>query len=215
MLVDAGVTSVMGAYNRVNGEPCCGSPTLLADILRGEWGFEGFVCSDCRRHRRHAHAPQGDGRRAESAVLAVTQRLRPGDRPQLPTGAAGSPCGKGLLSEEEIDRCLTRVLTARFRLGMFDDPKSVPYAAIRGDVVQCERHLALAREAAVKSCVLLKNNGVLPLGPKVRTICVGGPNAARRGRAARQLLPQRLRAAGHRAGGHWSGPPPRAPRSPT
>ena len=176
MLVDAGVASVMGAYNRVNGEPCSGSQTLLVDILRGEWGFQGFVCSDAgavtAMHRHHKVTADALG----SVVLAVRNgcdlEIGRSYAAELPVAVE-----KGLLSEEQIDRCLTRVLTTRFRLGMFDDPADVPYAAIRGDAVQCERHLALARRAAAKSVVLLKNNGVLPLGPQVRTICVGGPNA--------------------------------------
>jgi beta-glucosidase len=146
------------------------------DILRGEWGFDGFVCSDAgaiaAMHRHHKVTADA----LQSAVLAVRSgcdlEIGRSYPTQLPAAVE-----QGLLSEEDVDRCLARVLKARFRLGMFDEPKDVPYAAIRGDVVQCERHIALAREAAVKSCVLLKNNGVLPLGPQVRTICVSGPNA--------------------------------------
>ncbi len=177
LLVDAGAASVMGAYNRVNGEACCGSRTLLVDVLRGEWGFDGFVCSDAgaiaAMHRHHKVTEDA----LHSVVLGVQcgcdldiGRNYPNNLPEA--------VEKGLLSEEDVDRSLTRVMTARFRLGMFDPPEDVPYAGIRGDAVQCERHTALARESAVKSCVLLKNNGILPLGPEVRIVNVSGPNAA-------------------------------------
>ena len=175
-LVEAGVESVMGAYNRTNGEPCCGSPTLLAGILRGDWGFEGHVISDCWAiedfHTNH-HATAGP---LESVALAVKNScdLCCGHLYEHLLEAVKA----GLLEEGDLDKCVTRLLTTRFKLGMFDAPELVPFASTPVSVINCAEHRELAREAAAQSIVLLKNaDNLLPLGNRFRKILVVGPNA--------------------------------------
>jgi beta-glucosidase len=168
--------SVMGAYNRTNGEACCASPTLLQEILREQWGFDGYVVSDCGaiddiyRHHKLAKTPE------EAASLAVRNGC------DLNCGKTYSELVKasaeGLISEAEIDQAVTRLFKARFRLGMFDPPDRVAYARIPYKVVDCAEHRALALEAAHKSIVLLKNQGnLLPLSKEIDSIAVIGPNA--------------------------------------
>jgi beta-glucosidase len=178
-VVEGGAFSVMGAYNRLNGEPCCASPTLLGQILRGEWGFKGYVVSDCGAiqdiHRNHRVTASQE----ESAALAVRNGcdLNCGDAYPALHGAYT----KGLVTEADIDACVRRLIEARLRLGMFDPPESVPYASIPYEVVDCDAHRALALEAARASIVLLKNEGgLLPLSPDCGTIAVIGPNADNR-----------------------------------
>jgi beta-glucosidase len=177
-LVDEGVESVMGAYNRVNGEPCCASTLLLQEILRGEWGFAGHVVSDCGAigdiHDHH----KVTGSAEQSSALAVRNGcdLNCGTTYEaLPAAVEG-----GLLSEQDIDRSLRRLLRTRFRLGMFDPPEHVPFTKIGTDRIRCPEHVDLAREAAEKSIVLLKNNGVLPVvrGDTPKRLYLTGHNAA-------------------------------------
>lgn len=168
------VESVMGAYNRVNGEPACGSKTLLKDILREKWGFQGHVVSDCwairdfhENHKVTATAP-------ESAALALQN-------------GCDLNCGhtylqllealqEGLISEEEITTACERLFTTRFLLGLFDS--DCEYNSIPVTDTDTDDHAALALEAAEKSMVLLENDGVLPLNPdQTRTLAVIGPNA--------------------------------------
>ncbi|MDQ3707292.1 MAG: glycoside hydrolase family 3 C-terminal domain-containing protein [Chloroflexota bacterium] len=176
-LVEAGVESVMGAYNRTNGEPCCAHPYLIGEVLRGQWGFEGHFLSDCGAiddiYMGHGSAPDA----ASAAALALTRGC------DLECGGTykhlGEALERGLVSMNDIDRALSRVLTTRFKLGMFDPPEQVPYASTPLSVIGSEEHRALAYEAAVKSVVLLKNrNNILPLGHEVRTMRVLGPTAA-------------------------------------
>jgi beta-glucosidase len=165
-------SAVMGAYNRTNGEPCCASKTLLQKILFGEFGFDGYVVSDCGAIcdiNRHHHVTQNE---AESAALAVNNgcQLNCGDAFKwLKTSVA-----LGLLSEETITAAVERLFTARFRLGQFDD--DCVYDQIPYDVVESDNHRALNRKMAQESIVLLKNNGILPLKDE-GTIAVIGPNA--------------------------------------
>ncbi|MBB5518426.1 beta-glucosidase H [Amphiplicatus metriothermophilus] len=177
---ETGVASVMCAYNAVWGAPACGSERLMVDLLRGELGFDGYVVSDCGAigdfYYPHAHAYVET--RAEAAALAVKMGtdLNCGDGEGNKMDALPEAVEKGLIAEAEIDRAVERLFAARFRLGMFDDPADVPWASIPYSVVASPEHLALSEEAARKSLVLLKNNGVLPLkgGEKVAVI---GPNA--------------------------------------
>lgn len=173
---EADVSAVMGAYNRVNGEPCCGSKTLLQDILRDEWGFKGYVVSDCgavcdfHEHHKVTHNA------AESSAMAVNNGcdLNCGNAYTYLKAAAAS----GMISEENIDKAVRRLLAAKFRLGMFDEPEKVPYSSLDYDVVDCDAFRNLALEAARKSMVLLKNeNNVLPLNKNIKTIALIGPNA--------------------------------------
>jgi beta-glucosidase len=176
-LVAAGVEAVMGAYNRVNGAPCCAHPYLLGTVLRETWGFAGHVVSDCGAvadiYQGHGAAPDA----ATAAAQALTHGcdLECGNTYRHLAGALE----RGLVGEADIDRALARVLATRFKLGMFDPPEQVPYAATPPEVVASAEHRALAHAAAAQSVVLLKNRGnILPLSPAVRTIRVLGPTAA-------------------------------------
>ncbi|MDI7276062.1 MAG: glycoside hydrolase family 3 C-terminal domain-containing protein [Anaerolineae bacterium] len=168
--------SVMGAYNRVNGEPCCASPTLLEEILRRQWGFDGYVVSDCGAIRDIYHGHKVVATAEEAAALAVRHGC------DLNCGVTFSALVKaadqGLITEAEIDRSVRRLFTARMRLGMFDPPERVPYAQIPHSVNDCPQHRALALQAARESIVLLRNEGnLLPLARDLRAIAVIGPNA--------------------------------------
>lgn len=173
-LVEAGVAGVMGAYNRTNGEPCCGSKTLLKDKLRDEWKFDGYVTSDCWAisdfHLHH----QVTGTATESVALALENGcdLNCGNLYAYLLQAMQ----EGKITEEQIRRSTERLLTIRMRLGMFDE--HTPFDEIGYDKVDCEEHRALNEEVARKSMVLLKNNGILPLDKsKIKNIAVMGPNA--------------------------------------
>ncbi len=173
LVVDADVEAVMGAYNRTNGEPCCGSKTLLADILRGEWGFEGHVVSDCWAIRDFHEHHQVTDTPEESAALALEN-------------GCDVNCGntyiymmkayeKGLVTEEQIRLAAVRLFTCRYMLGIMEGSQydEIPYTA-----VECREHISKAREASEKSCVLLKNDGMLPLDKeRIQTLAVIGPNA--------------------------------------
>ncbi|MDR1100352.1 MAG: glycoside hydrolase family 3 C-terminal domain-containing protein [Treponema sp.] len=177
VLVDAEVETVMGAYNRTLGEPCCGSTYLLKDILRGRWGFKGHVVSDCWAirdfHENHKITKSPE----ESAALALNAGcdLNCGcTYPELTVSHK-----KGLVTEEAIDTALTRLLRTRFKLGMFDPPEADPWAHLGRETINSEKHQALARQAAEKSIVLLKNDGgLLPLDNSPKKIAVVGPGAA-------------------------------------
>jgi beta-glucosidase len=175
-ITEAKAESIMGAYNRTNGEPCCGSPTLLRHILREEWGFGGFVVSDCWAIKDFHESHRVTNSFEESAALAVQSGcdLNCGCAySHIPVAVAG-----GLLREEDLDVCLRRLFRARMRLGMFDPPERVPYASIPYEINDCEQHRALARAAASASMVLLKNDhDLLPLRKDLRSIAVIGPNA--------------------------------------
>ncbi|MHB1001717.1 MAG: glycoside hydrolase family 3 C-terminal domain-containing protein [Armatimonadota bacterium] len=175
-VVDGKAVSIMGAYNRTNGEVCCGSKTLLQDILRDEWGFDGYVVSDCGAicdfHLNHkvTNSPQ------ESAALAVNNgcELNCGDT----YGHLIIAVEQGLISEETIDLAVKRLMMARFRLGMFDPEEMVPYAQIPYEVNDCYDHRKLALKTAQESIVLLKNaDNMLPLSKDLKSIAVIGPNA--------------------------------------
>ena len=177
-LAQAGVACVMGAYNRVNGEPCCGSRTLLVDILRGEWGYDGFVVSDAGAVPAFDEAHKVTDDPVASAALAMNMGcdMEIGGKSFEQLAQA---LQHGLVSEQRIDQAVTRILEVRFRLGLFDDPEDVPYSAIGPEVIQCDGHLALAEQAARGSVVLLKNDALLPLSSDThRTVFVTGPNAA-------------------------------------
>ncbi|NLH98848.1 MAG: glycoside hydrolase family 3 protein [Chthonomonadales bacterium] len=172
---EAKAASIMPAYNRTNGEACAASPTLLGEILRGAWGFKGYVVSDCGAiddiYRHHGLASS----REEAAALSVRAGcdLNCGD---TYCGLSGAVM-MGLLSEDELDRAVERLFEARFRLGMFDPPEMVPFAQIPYSVNDCDEHRKLARQAARESIVLLENRGILPFDGGIRRIAVIGPNA--------------------------------------
>ncbi|HHY81270.1 MAG TPA: glycoside hydrolase family 3 protein [Clostridiales bacterium] len=175
-VVEAKVESVMGAYNRTNGEPCCGSYTLLKDILREKWKFEGHVVSDCWAIRDFHTKHLVTSTAPESAALALK-------------AGCDLNCGNtylhilqalkdGLITEEDITRAAVRLFTTRIKLGMFDECEydNIPYS-----VVDSKEHNEAALEAARKSLVLLKNDGILPLNKgNINSIGVIGPNANNR-----------------------------------
>jgi beta-glucosidase len=176
LVTEAKVEIVMCAYNRVFGEPCCGSPLLLQDILRRQWGFKGHVTSDCWAlvdfHQFHkvTRTPE------ESAALAFRTgvNVNCGSTSPYLRGAIK----EGLITEAQIDEALVTLLQTRFRLGLFDPPEMVPFNRIGPEVINSPEHRLLAREAAAKSVVLLKNSRVLPLRKDIRRLVVLGPNAA-------------------------------------
>jgi len=173
---EGGAYSVMGAYNRMNDEPCCASETLLEKILRREWSFAGYVVSDCwavediyLHHRVVATAEAaaalavkcGCDLSCSCAYLALTEAVH-----------------HGLIDEATLDVSVKRLFTARFKLGMFDPVGQVPYAQIPIEVNDSPRHRALSLQAARESIVLLKNKDhVLPLKKNIKSIAVIGPNA--------------------------------------
>ena len=173
---EAHAYSVMGAYNRTNGEPCCASPLLLTEILRNDWGFEGYVVSDCNAIRDvHDYHNFTDSKEEAAAVSVLAGcDLNCGSRYAYLEGAVE----QGFITEEQIDVSQKRLFTARFKLGMFDSPENVPYANIPMSVVSSEKHRNLALQTARESMVLLKNaNKTLPLKKDLRSIAVVGPNA--------------------------------------
>ncbi|MGN0351878.1 MAG: glycoside hydrolase family 3 C-terminal domain-containing protein [Roseburia sp.] len=173
---DAGVEAVMGAYNRVNGEPACGSKALLKDILRDEFGFQGHVVSDCWAiNDFHLHHHVTDTVE-ESAAMAVNNGC------DLNCGNAFLHLQKafelGLVTESAINEAVERLMDVRIRLGMMKEYPS-PYEDISYEKVECAEHIKLSVEAARRSMVLLKNeNDFLPLRKSdLKTIAVIGPNA--------------------------------------
>ena len=171
-LVDAGVEAVMGAYNRTNGEPCCGS-AALQKVLREEWGFEGHFVSDCWAIKDFHTGHMVTDTPEESAALAIKE-------------GCDVNCGntyvylmkayaQGLVTEDQIRRSAVRLFTCRYMLGLMEGSE---FDAVPFEKVECAEHLARAREASEKSCVLLKNDGLLPLdAKKLHTLGVIGPNA--------------------------------------
>jgi beta-glucosidase len=177
LVKEAKVESVMGAYNRTNGKPCCGSRTLLKDILRGEWGFKGYVTSDCWAikdfHLNH-HVTKNA---LESVALAVNN-------------GCDTNCGcmyvnllaaheMGLVKKETIDTAVKHLMVTRIKLGLYAKPGDNPYDSIPYEVNDCREHKKANFEAAKKTLVLLKNeDNTLPLDrSKIKSIAVIGPNA--------------------------------------
>jgi beta-glucosidase len=176
-LVEAGVESVMGAYNRTLDEPCCASNFLIKDILRGRWGFKGQFVSDCWAIRDFHEYHKVTKTPEESAALALNAGCDLNCGCTYPMLNAAHK--QGLVTEEAIDTALERVLRTRFRLGMFDPPESGKYGKLGREVINCEKHRQLALKAAHKSIVLLKNDGnLLPLDSSPKKITVAGPGAA-------------------------------------
>ncbi|MGD0207216.1 MAG: glycoside hydrolase family 3 C-terminal domain-containing protein [Verrucomicrobiota bacterium] len=171
------VGAVMGAYNSVYGKPACANPLLLTELLRKQWGFDGHVVSDCgaiydiyANHKFTSPAPEA----AAAAVKAGDDLCCGTDYNSLVRAVK-----KGLISEKEIDAAVSRVLEARFRLGLFDPPGKVPYTQIPISQNDTPAHEALALKMARESIVLLKNDSLLPLDrAKIKRIAVIGTNAS-------------------------------------
>ncbi len=173
---EGGAYSVMCAYNRVDGLPACASPRLLDEILRKQWGFKGYVVSDCGAigdiYLRHKTQP--------TAEAGVASAVKAGC--ELDCGAEYKALvdsvKQGLIAESDVDQAVERLFVARFKLGMFDPPAMVPYAKIPYSVNDSRPNAQLALETARKSIVLLRNNnGILPLRKNLKTLAVIGPNA--------------------------------------
>ncbi|MCQ2157344.1 MAG: glycoside hydrolase family 3 C-terminal domain-containing protein [Bacteroidales bacterium] len=177
LVVEGNVQEVMCAYSAYEGEPCCASGTLLQDILRDKWGYDGIILSDCDaiddfyvpgRHNTHADAASASA----DAVLHGTD-LECGKSYK----ALVESVEKGLIRESDIDAALRHILTGRFTLGLLDPDELVPYSNIPGDVVDCQAHRDHALKLAQEGIVMLKNEGgVLPLSKDVKKIAVVGPN---------------------------------------
>ncbi len=192
---EAHAQSVMCAYNAVDGFPACASTMLLRDHLRGAWGFNGYVVSDCAAVADIAtgHKFVPDFAHASSAAVKAGTDLECGyGKGQAFAALADAARGK-LISEAEIDTAVKRLFRARFRLGMFDPPDSYAYGRIPMTENNSPEHRSLSLQAARKALVLLKNDrGTLPLPETVRRIAVVGPTAE---------LVQALQ-------GNYNGPPP-------
>ena len=174
---DAGVEAVMGAYNRVNGEPACGSRTLLKNILRDEFGFEGHVVSDCWAisdfYNKGAHETDPDKQHASAKAVLSGTDIECGDS----YGSLPEAVKEGLIDEKQIDISLKRLMKARFELGEMDEPSQVSWAQIPYSVVDSKEHRELALRMARESLVLLQNNqSLLPLNKNLK-VAVVGPNA--------------------------------------
>ncbi|MCK4879827.1 MAG: glycoside hydrolase family 3 C-terminal domain-containing protein [Bacteroidales bacterium] len=170
------VYSVMCAYNRYMGEPCCGSAPLQEELLRGELGFQGYIVSDCGAIGDFHSGHKVVSNREEAAAMGVLS-------------GTDLNCGRqydglveavrlGLISEEEIDVVVERLMLARMKLGMFDPNEMVPWSAFPVDTLAADAHKEVAREMARKSIVLLKNeNSTLPISKELKRVAVIGPNA--------------------------------------
>lgn len=177
---EADVESVMGAYNRTNGEPCCGSKLLLKDILRDEWGFKGHVTSDCWAIRDFHENHMVTSTAEESVAMAMNNGcdLNCGNM----FGHLLYAIRDGLVDEKTLDQAVIRLVTTRMKLGLFDNPEKVPFNTISYDKVDCKEHKELNLRSSRASIVLLKNeNKLLPLDKKkLKTVGVIGPNANNR-----------------------------------
>ena len=182
-IIEGKAESIMCAYNRLNGEPACANSALLVEHLRKDWGFQGYVVSDCGAvadvYKGHHFTPTPEA--AAAAVFKAGMDLICGDsRNNMnadPQGILGA-VHQGLLSEVDLDRALRRLFIARFRLGLFDPPSSIPFSRLTAADNDTEAHLQLAVRVARESLVLLKNkNNFLPLKRAPATIAVIGPDA--------------------------------------
>ena len=175
-LVDSKVEIVMCAYNKVNGEPCCGSLDLQK-ILRQDWGFKGHMVSDCGAINDISSSHNYKKSNLESVAYAIK-------------GGVDLNCGslyslipqaveKKLINEEDVDKSLKRLLITRFKLGMFDKKGTVPFDTLGINEINSKKHVELAKKVASKSIVLLKNrNNILPLSKNIKSLFLTGPNSS-------------------------------------
>lgn len=173
------VEGVMGAYNRTNGEPCCGSKTLLKDILREKWGFDGYITSDCWAIKDFHEFHRVTATPVESVALAISSGCDVNCGNMY--GYALAAVNEGKLNEEDIDNAVEHLLVCRMRLGLLGAEEAEDYTSIPYSAVECDSHRNLSLECARNSVVMLKNDGSLPLSAdKIKTIGVIGPNADNR-----------------------------------
>lgn len=174
-LVDAGVESIMCAYNSTNGEPACANPYLLQTVLRDKWNFKGHIVSDCwalvdfYEGHKVVETPE------EAAALGIKSGVNLNCGSIYPSLVQA--VNKDLVTEAEIDSRLAVLLKTKFKLGLFDPAQDNPYAQLSTENINAEKHRALARTVAQKSIVLLKNDQVLPLKNDLSKYFVTGPNA--------------------------------------
>ncbi len=171
------VREVMCAYQRFEGKPCCSSDRLLIDILRNKWGYDALVVTDCDAinnfYNKGQHETHKDPLSATvDAVLNGTDLECGKVMMNLTDGLK-----KGLIKESDLDQHLRKTLMGRFELGMFDPAESLPWSKIPSSTISCEKHDALATQAARESMVLLENKGILPLSKDIKTLAIVGPNA--------------------------------------
>ncbi len=178
-LVDSGVEAVMCAYNRVNGEPCCTSHTLLQNILRNEWKFKGHVVTDCWALQDIYITHKTLSNAVEVAAAAIKAGVNL-DCSNLLQDDVMKAVQQNLLTEKEIDSALAPTLRTEIKLGFFDDATQSPYKNYDEDSIANNYHRSLARKMAAQSMVLLENkNNILPLNKaQYRQIMIVGPNAA-------------------------------------
>ncbi|HEX4066122.1 MAG TPA: glycoside hydrolase family 3 C-terminal domain-containing protein [Acidobacteriaceae bacterium] len=184
-IVEGKAGSVMCAYNAIDGQPACANQYLLQDQLRGKWGFQGYVVSDCDAVRDiftgHHYRPTQPQSSAISLERGMDNECYGADAEYPKDNSDYMPfieaVRQGYLSQSAMDTAVVRLFTARIRLGMFDPPDMVPYTKIDEKELDSPEHRALARKLADESMVLLKNDGTLPLKPGIRNIAVVGPLA--------------------------------------
>jgi len=182
-IVEGKAGSIMCAYNAINGQPACANQYLLQDQLRGKWGFQGYVVSDCDAVRDVAANHRYRPTQAQGVAISVIRGM---DNECVTfTSRFGEPVDKayidavqqGYLPASDLDQALIRLFTARIKLGMFDPPDMVPYTKIDEKELDSAEHRAEALKLANESMVLLKNDGLLPLKPGIKKIAVVGPLA--------------------------------------
>jgi len=177
-LVDAGVESVMCAYNRINNEPCCTGENLLQNILRKEWNFKGHIVTDCGALDDIYSGHKVINSKVELAAAAIKAGINM-ECGSILQSEVLEAINKGLITENDVNNSLKEALKTQVKLGFFDDNKTNPYAAYDADSVHNNYHVSLTCKAAQQSMVLIKNNGVLPLQKdKYPSILVTGANAA-------------------------------------
>jgi len=183
-VVEGKAGSVMCAYNAINGEPACANEFLLEDQLRGKWGFQGYVVSDCGAVRDIFSGHHYRNDQAKASAISLTLGM---DNECIDFGTVKDDhdykpyieaVQRGYLTEGAIDTALVRLFTARFKLGLFDPKEMVPYTKIDPKELDSAEHRALARRLADEAMVLLKNDGTLPLKTDVKSIAVVGPLAS-------------------------------------
>ena len=176
-VVEGKAGSVMCAYNAINGEPACANQFLLQDQLRGKWGFQGYVVSDCEAVHDIAANHRFRPTQAQGAAISVIRGMDNECGGNLADNSYVKAVQQGYLPESTLDTALIRLFTARMKLGLFDPPELVPYTKINEKELDSAEHRALARKLADEAMVLLKNDGLLPLKPEIKKIAVVGPLA--------------------------------------
>jgi beta-glucosidase len=181
-IVEGKAGSIMCAYNRINGQPACANDFLLTDTLRDAWNFKGYMTSDCGAIRDIYEGHHFTDSLVAAAAVSLKHGVDTdcadfGEGPVAGAKAYSDAVQQGLVPQAVMDRSLTRLFTARIRLGMFDPPEMVPWSKLPDSELDSEAHRALALRAARESMVLLKNDGLLPLKKTVKRIAVVGPLA--------------------------------------